>query len=237
MRAFVAMLALGLTIDAAAQESTIRTISPAEAAQPPAQVTPAPITPPPSVTVPPPQPNDAATAVRAAPSPEYQASWHKARIVSVTGSVVNTVGTLLSLTSIIYIGVTNWPPEANDVLSPKASPSDPGPALAYTGASLSTAGFILNAAGLGYEHHVLDRLGYDPGRGLYGFGTTLGLLGILGTGASYFFGATSYLNPHDQGNAIIATSITGAALCGVAGILYAVDSSHVLKAWRTLSTF
>jgi hypothetical protein len=237
MRGLVAMLALGLTIDAAAQESTIRTVSPSEAAQPPVPLTPAPLPPPPAVTVPPPQPAYAATAVRAAPSLEFQASWRKARILSVTGSVVNTMGTLLSLTSVVYIGVTHWPPGANDVLVPSASPSDPGPALAYAGASLSTAGFILNAAGLGYEHHVLDVLGSDPGRGLFGLGTTFGLIGILGTGASYFFGATSYLNPHDQGNAILATSITGAALCGIAGILYAVDSSRVKRAWESLSTF
>ncbi|HWE30054.1 MAG TPA: hypothetical protein VHB97_18720, partial [Polyangia bacterium] len=67
--------------------------------------------------------------------------------------------------------------------------------------------------------------------------TTFGLVGFAGVGASYFFGLTNYLNPHDQGVAILATSLSGTALCAIAGILYAVDSSRVKRAWRGLTTF
>jgi hypothetical protein len=162
--------------------------------------------------------------------------WRDARILSVTGSVVNALGTGLSLASVVYIGVTHWPPSAGEVLTP-ARPSDVGPALAYAGASASAAGFVLNASGLGYEHHVLNLLGADPGRGMFGAGTALGLVGFASVGASYFFGLTDYLNPHDQGIAILATSLAGTALCAIAGILYAADSSRVKKAWASVSSF
>ena len=226
------MLVLGLTIDAAAQESTIRTVSPS--AGDPTTTSP---TSTPPVTVPPRQQSDTTTTVRAAPTEEVRQRWHTARVLSVTGSVINAIGTGLSVTSVIYIGVTNYPPNASDVLAPAAKPSDPGPALAYAGASVSAFGFVLNAAGLGYEHHVLDDLGADTGRGLFGAGTAFGIFGFASTGLSYFFGLTSYLNPHDQGIAILATSLTGTALCAIGGLLYATDSSRVLKAWRSVTTF
>ena len=76
---------------------------------------------------------------------------------------------------------------------------------------------------------MLDHLGADPGRGAFGVGTTFGLVGFLGVGPSYFFGLTDYFNPHDQSVAILATSLTGTALCAIAGILYSVDSSHLKR--------
>lgn len=233
MRPLVALVLLAFAIDAAAQEPPSPEAPPTPAA--PVEAVPAP-PPSPVVVSPPPQTNTAATAVRASPSPEYVGRWRTARALSVTGSVVNVLGTVLSLTSAIYIGVTDWPPSASSVLTP-AKPSDVGPALAYAGASASAAGFILNAAGLGYEHHVLDLLGADPGRGMFSVGTTLGIMGFAGVGASYFFGLTNYLNAHDQGIAILATSLSGTALCALAGILYAADSSKVKKAWLSLTTW
>jgi hypothetical protein len=184
----------------------------------------------------PPPPPSTPTMVSAAPSDVTIRRWHDARVVSVVGDVLNVIGTGLSLSSAIYIAATHYPPSANELLAP-AKPSDVGPALAYAGASTSAAGFVLTASALGYEHHLLDDLGADPGRGAFGVGTTFGLVGFAGVGASYFFGLTNYLNPHDQGVAILATSLSGTALCAIAGILYAVDSSRVKRAWRGLTTF
>lgn len=176
------------------------------------------------------------TVSRARPSPDMVSRWHTARVLSVTGSVLNVIGTGLSVGSVIYIVATDYPPSTTQLLAP-AKPSDPGPALAYAGASVSAAGFILSAAGLGMEHHLLDQLTADPGRGLFGVGTTFGIVGFGGVGLSYFFGLTNYLNPHDQSVAILATSLTGTALCAIAGILYSVDSSRVKRAWEFVTTF
>ena len=162
--------------------------------------------------------------------------WRTARTLTVLGSVFNLIGTGLSLTSVIYIAATDYPPDTNQLLAP-AKPSDPGPALAYAGASASAAGFVLSAVGLGWEHRLLDSLGADPGRGAFGVGTAFGVFGFAGVGLSYFFGLTDYLNPHDQSIAILATSLTGTALCAIAGILYSIDSSHLNEAWRGVLTF
>lgn len=209
MRALAVVLVLALAFDVAAEE-------------------------PPPVVAPPPPP--VVTSLHASPSPDMVRRWHTARVLSVLGSVLNVIGTGLSLSSAVYIAVTDYPPSANQLLTP-AKPSDPGPALAYAGASTSALGFVLSAAGLGYEHHLLDELGADPGRGMFGVGTTFGIVGFAGVGMSYFFGLTDHLNPHDQSVAILATSLSGTALCAIAGILYAVDSSHVKDAWTGVMRF
>jgi hypothetical protein len=133
--------------------------------------------------------------------------------------------------------VKDYPPSANDVLAPSAKPTDVGPMLAYTGASLSAVSFLLTAGGLGAQHSVLSHLGIDTGRGHFAAATTLGVLGTLSTATSYFFGFTGYLNPHDQSVAILTTSITGTALCGLASILYLIDSSRMKRNWKTYTTF
>jgi hypothetical protein len=187
---------------------------------------------------PPPAPTLSLPAtLHAAPSPDVIERWHTARVLSVMGSIMSISGTLLSLSSVIYIGATHYPPSAGDLLNTQAKPSDPGPVLAYVGASASAVGFIFNASALGYEHHLLDQLGVDTGRGLFGVGTAFGLTGFVGIGFSYFFGLTNYLNPHDQGVAILTTAIGGTALCAIASVLYAADSSRVKKAWAELTTF
>ena len=207
--------------------------------------------PPPSVAMPPPPPPPptsasasstmtlpapSLTVARSRPSPDMVGRWRTARALSVVGSVLNVIGTGLSLSSVIYIVATDYPPSATSLLAP-AKPSDVGPALAYAGASVSAAGFILSASGLGYQHRLLDELSADPGRGAFGVGTAFGIVGFANVGLSYFFGLTDYLNPHDQSVAILATSLTGTALCAIAGILYSVDSSRVKKAWEFVSTF
>jgi hypothetical protein len=223
MRVLVAMLIVGLSFDAAAQ------------APPPPQAPTPPNRPVAMAT----QPTPAAPSLfplHVAMTPDVVDAWHRARIVSVTGTLLSVVGTGLSLASVIYVAVSHYPPSATDLLNPP-TPSDPGPVLAYIGSTTSAAGFILSASALGYQHHLLDQLDVDPGHGRFAIGTSIGVLGFLGVGASYFFGLTNYLDAHDQEIAILTTSIGGAALCAVAGLFYAFDSSRNKAAWKTLATF
>jgi hypothetical protein len=222
MRALAAMLAVALTFEAAAQE-------------PPAPLPPPPPRPP-TVTITAPPLAVQPLPTRITPEADVIARWQRARIVSVIGTLLSLVGTGLSLASVIYVAATHYPPSAQDLLNPPA-PSDPGPVLAYVGSSTSAAGFIFSATALGYEHRILDRVGVDPGRGFFAAGTAIGLLGFTAVGASYFFGLTHYLDPHDQQVAVLATSIGGAALCGLAGLIYVFDSSRDKKVWKRLSTF
>ena len=116
-------------------------------------------------------------------------------------------------------------------------PSDTGPVLSYVGSSASALGFVLSAAGLGWRHHILGELAGDPGRGRFIGGSVVGVLGLIGVASGYFFGFTNYLNPHDQSIAVLAASLSGSALCTVGSALYAVDSSRLTKAWKSLTTF
>lgn len=224
MRLLPVLLALGLAVDAVAQES------PVPAAQPY-----------PVVEGPPPGPTQPmmdlpAAAVRTPLPLGIIQRWRGARILSGFGTAFGVVGTGLSLSSTIYILATGYPPNANDFLHP-ARPSDTGPALAYAGASVSAAGFVLSAGGLGWQHRILGDLGADRGRGLYVGGTMVGVLGLVGVGAGYFFGLTDYLNAHDQSIAVLTTSLVGTALCATAALLYATDAARVKKIWKNLSTF
>jgi hypothetical protein len=226
-----------------AQEAATSTISETQANP----VVPAPVAPPPTPATPPPGPEPAATIrqvittpegrLRVVPGPQQVDRWRRARIVSSLGTFTGIAGIGLSLSSAIYVAVKDYPPSANDVLAPSAKPSDVGPVLAYTGASISAVSFLLTAGGLGAEHAVLSHLGIDTGRGYFAAATTLGVFGLLSTGTSYFFGFTNYLNSHDQSVAILTTSITGTALCGLASILYLVDSSRMKRNWKTFTTF
>ena len=180
------------------------------------------------------------------------ARWHHARIVSAVGTVLGLLGSGLTLSSVLVVAITGYPCNPNDpmhatnpndscnpnsaIYNPPA-PTDPAPLLAYIGSSASAVGFVFSAAGLGYQHHLLGEMQADIGRGYFGGGTAFGLLGFVSVGASYFFGFTNYLNAHDQGTAILTSSITGAALCALGGLLYAVDSSHMKSAWQRLTTF
>jgi hypothetical protein len=242
MRVLAAILALTLAFDAAAQESPEQAqaspsapSSPSEPAPPPPAPSPAPRV---EVMAPPPPPRLMLPATQhPAPSPDQISRWRTARVLSVFGSILSIAGTALSLSSVIYVAVTNYPPSPGDLLSPQAKPSDPGPILAYVGSSASAAGFVLSASGLGLEHHILDQLGADPGRGRFAVGTSFGVLGFISVGAGYFFGLTNYLDPHDQSVALLTTTIGGAALCAIASVLYASDSTRLQKAWSALTTF
>jgi hypothetical protein len=239
MRTSIVLAMLGWSFAARAQEvpadppqSTIT-----ETAPPVAEPTP----PPPPPPVPEPPVRTIITTptgnLRVVPSQRQIDRWRRGRIVSTVGTFTGLVGTGLSLSSAIYVAVKDYPPSANDVLAPSASPTDVGPVLAYTGASLSSVSFILSAAGLGAQHSVLRDLGIDTDRGRFGAGTALGVIGTLSTGLSYFFGFTGYLNPHDQAIAILTTSISGTALCAIASILYLTDSSRMKRNWKTFTSF
>ncbi|HXU74616.1 MAG TPA: hypothetical protein VN947_35215 [Polyangia bacterium] len=222
MRVIVATLIVALSFDAIAQAP-----SPT-----PTQASVAPLPPAPIEALPPPPP----LPLGITPAPDVVDRWQRARIVSLVGTMLGVIGTGFSLASVLYIAATHYPPSASDLTNPP-SPSDPGPTLAYVGSSASAAGFVLSASALGYEHHLLDRLGVDPGRGTFGVGTAIGVVGFVGTGASYFFGLTDFFGPRDRSIAVLATSIGGAALCGLAGILYTFDSSRNMRVWKGLGSY
>ena len=178
--------------------------------------------------------------------------WHRGRVLYGIGSFTGLLGGALTLSSVLIVIITGYPCDPNDPLhaiNPKDScnrsgasydppkPTDPVPLLAYIGASTSATGFVFSAAGLGYQHHLLGEMQADRGRGIFVGGTTLGLLGFVSLGVSYFFGFTNYLDPHGQGIAILASSITGTALCTLGGLLYTIDESRMKKIFERFSTF
>jgi hypothetical protein len=193
-----------------------------------------------------------ATPPRRTVSPDMVDRWHRGRVLYGIGSVAGLLGSGLTISSVLIVAITGYPCDPNDPihqLNPNDScnrnsasyrapkPTDPAPLLAYIGSSTSALGFIFSASGLGYQHSLLRELDIDPGRGLFAAGTTLGLVGFLGVGAGYFFGLTNFLDAHDQGIAILASSISGTVLCAVGSLLYTIDESRLKRAWQRFSTF
>jgi hypothetical protein len=184
-----------------------------------------------------------AGAAHAAPSAHDGERWHSARVLYGFGGVVGLLGSGLTLASIVTVVVSDYPCDSFDPNQscsngkPAPKPTDPAPVLAYAGSTVSAFGWILEAGALGWEHMILREQGADPGRGVFNAGTTLGVLGFASVGLSYFFGLTSYLNPHDQGVAILSSSLTGAGLCILGGILYAADSAKMKRVWDRITTF
>jgi hypothetical protein len=178
--------------------------------------------------------------------------WHRARVLYTVGGVTGLLGDGLTISSIAVIAVTGYPcdpfdprhaTDPKDTCNPNSAiyhpsrPTDAAPMLAYLGSSFSALGFVLSASGLGYQHSLLREVNADPGRGVFAGGTVLGVLGFTAVGASYFFGFTSYLNPHDQAVAILSSSLTGAALCALGSLLYVIDSSRTKRAWERFTPF
>lgn len=205
-----------------------------------------------SPSAPPPPPPPTVSSSSHAPSPQMIERWHTARVLYGVGTVTGIVGGALTLSSVLIVAITGYPCDPNDpvhALNPNDAcnkmgtnykppkPTDPVPLLGYIGASTSALGFIFSASGLGYQHRLLDEMSLDPGRGVFAAGTTFGLVGFAGIGAGYFFGLTSYLNPHDQGIAIIASTVSGAVLCAIGSLLYTIDEGRVMSAWRHVSNF
>lgn len=184
--------------------------------------------------------------------PNLVKKWHDGRRLYGVGSITGLVGSALSLSSALVVIITGYPCDPNDPLhmvNPNdscnksgmmyqpPSPTDAVPLLAYIGASTSAFGFVLSTSGLGLQHHVLAEVGADIPRGVFAGGATVGLLGFMSVGVSYFFGFTNYLDPHGQGIAILASSITGMALCTLGGLLYTIDAGRMKRAWDKLGTF
>ena len=161
------------------------------------------------------------------------------------GSITSLLGSALTLTGVIVTAVTGYPcdPTVNMLTNSTCknttppSPTDPAPMLSYLGSTTSALGFVFSAAGLGLQHHVLEEVQMDPGRGVFSTGTAFGVLGFMSVGASYFFGLTNYLNPHDQGLAILSTTIGGAGLCLLGGLLYTIDAAQLKRVWERIATF
>jgi hypothetical protein len=236
MRSFALLVIIGLPLAALAQEP------PQQPPQQPAIEAPAPAAP---VVSPSPTPP------RSLP-PTMAERWRRARITYGAGSVIGLLGDGLTLSSVLVVAITGYPCDPNDpvhMLNPNDScnrnsasfkppkPTDAAPLLAYIGSSVSALGFVVSAAGLGLQHQVLGELNADPGRGVFAAGTTIGVLGFMGVGASYVFGFTHFLDSHDQGIAILASSISGAGLCLIGGILYSIDSSRMRRVWERAFTF
>jgi hypothetical protein len=216
MRLLVAALFVVVTsVGAAAQES------------PPPPVAPGPLAPPPPPVL---------HLVGPMVPPSTVTRWHHARVLEGFGTAFGLVGTALSLTSAIYIFATDYPPSAGDFLHP-ASPTDTAQVLSYAASSTSAVGFSLSAGGLAWQHHILDDLGADTGRGLFVGGTVIGILGLVGVGTGYFFGLTDYLNAHDQSIAVLTTSLGGALLCTIGSLLYGMDSGRMKRQWQSITAF
>jgi hypothetical protein len=185
-------------------------------------------------------------------TPDMQARWNRSRYLYGAGGVIGLVGNVLTISSIVVEASTGYPCDPNDLvhqLNPKDScnrnginyhppgPTDAVPLLGYLGSSASAVGFVFAAAGLGYQHSLLRQMNADIDRGVFHGGTSLGVFGFAATGLGYFFGLTDYLNPHDQGIAIFATTVIGTALCTLGTLLYTIDATRTKKAWQKLSTF
>jgi hypothetical protein len=255
-----------------AQESTIREVTPEQAANPtttapsnPSTTTPSTSTPSTTtsatsaqasttssistVGAPSTSPTAAGTvqvSARAPLPPDWNDRWHRSRVLYGVGGVTGLLGTTLSLASVAAVVITGYPcspldtdpmSKCKNAIDHPSSPTDAAPMLAFLGSSVSALGFVLSAAGLGYQHSLLTEVNADPGRGVFIGGTVIGVLGFASVGTSYFFGLTNYLNPHDQGVAILASTLTGAGLCALGGLLYLIDSARMKKAWERVTTF
>jgi hypothetical protein len=202
----------------------------------------------PSATLTPPS----LTPNRVVVSPQMQARWHNARVLYGLGSVTGLIGSGLTISSVLVTVITGYPCNPNDpihMINPNdqcnqkgmmytpPKPTDAVPLLGYMGASISALGFVFSAAGLGQQHHLLRELGADIPRGPFYAGNVLGMMGWTSVGLGYFFGFTSYLNPHDQGVAILACTVTSAAFSALGNLLFAIDASRTKKAWLHLGTF
>ncbi len=113
-----------------------------------------------------------------------------------------------------------------------------GVSLVYGGTGISTACWVLSTVGLGLQHNGLDLAGAPVNRGLYGVGTAFGILGLIGVGLGYFFGATSYFStPEDALAAKLTTSFGGTALMALGGLFYFIDSQRMARVYKRISTF
>lgn len=162
-------------------------------------------------------------------SPGMLQRYRTGRALYGVGTALGLAGSGLTLASIIVTAVYGFDQNTDP------SKTIIGPSLAYAGSGATGAGFFFSATGLGLEHSALRSVGQDPGRGLYGVGTLLGILGIGGIGASYFFSLTNYV---DQSTTVaFGTSIAASVLLTVGGLLYFSDQTRLGIIYRRLTTF
>jgi hypothetical protein len=195
---------------------------------------------PPPTEMPPPDPRLdqtlGAPSVRATMSKSIVRQWRGARVMNGFANVIGLLSTGLSLSSSIYVAAAHYPPSVNDLTS-RPSPGDPAQALSYVSSTSAAFAFGLSAGGLALRHHILRKLDADTGRGLFIGGTVVGLVGIAAIAVSYIVGFSNIGNTHDQGIAVLATSLGGSAICTVGTAIYAKDASNVQKVWKGLTTF
>ena len=104
-----------------------------------------------------------------------------------------------------------------------------GDILSYGGSGLWALGFCLEAGGLGMQHGAAERLGLDPGRGLFAGGATLGAFGLASTAVSIYVSSTSLFGDK---NAIATASFIAGGLALVTGarLFLAFDERRLLRA-------
>jgi hypothetical protein len=107
--------------------------------------------------------------------------------------------------------------------------------LAYAGSASSGVSVIFGAIGLGMQHSALARVGQDTGRGLYGVGTFLGVLGLGAIGASYYIDAAKPVENPEK--VAFAVSVAATTLLVTGGILYFADERRMYRVYRRLLTF
>ncbi len=165
-------------------------------------------------------------------SPLVHHRYRAGRVVYTVGNVLSFTGNSLTLASIIVSAVYGLGlDQSEDKITGRI-----GPGLAYAGASATGAGFIMIATGLGLQHSALALVGQDPGRGMYGAGTALGILGLCGIGTSYFFALTKF-GGDSSTIAAFSASVAAGTLLTIGSILYLSDSLRIQKAYRRLTTF
>lgn len=106
-----------------------------------------------------------------------------------------------------------------------------GQGLLYGATGAIGAGFTLSAVGLGLQHRGLERLGVDPGWGLYAAGTALGGAGLLAGGAASFLRGTEYAPEEQRGPLALSLAIAGASCLITASVLYLVDGGRLRRAF------
>lgn len=104
-----------------------------------------------------------------------------------------------------------------------------GTYLSYGGSGLWALGFCLEAGGVSMQHNAAERLGLDPGRGLFVTGTTLGALGLASTAASLYVGATDHFGDKNL-LATLSFMAGGLVFVTVARVLYAFDERRLARA-------
>jgi hypothetical protein len=149
------------------------------------------------------------------------ARFRSGRVAYGFGTVVGLAGSGLIISGLIAVPVTG-----DETLG----------ALVYGGSGAHTVGFMLQSVGLGLQHNAMDQLGIPTNRGLFGLGATCGLLGLLGVGAGYVFGATTDLVP-DQTRVALGVSVAGALLQSLGSIFYWIDSRQMVKTLRSRRSY